>query len=925
VVRTPLYCRRFIGRGRELSALVDLARRAAAGAGGMVLLAGDAGAGKTRTVEEFCRLLPRGSRCYRAQCLEYAPSPLGPVAEILGELDEERGEASGGTPFVALTGDDPVDKRRLFERVAAMLRAAADRRPFVAVIEDAHWADTVTLDLLQFLTAAIADARVLLVVTYRSDEAGQATPLGALIARAGRARSVQHVALQPLSHAEIRELIDATMPKDVHLPAESLRGIRDRSEGNPLFAEEFLKAVVDDERFGESRPALPVSLRGLLHERLRRLAPDDLRLLETAALIGRGFSAAFLARIAERDLPSLERFLRAAVAEHFLVEDASGPERFTFRHGLTRDAILDGILAMQARAMHLVIARQIEQETDRAERVVELAEHYWRAAAFAECALHAEPAGDLAKARHAYAEAAELYERALACGARDERGLVSLHEKAALAYGSLGVPQRVLEHLQVAVDYYTATGDTERLVGAYIEMSMALRRAGDTAREAAVLRRAAELSATIGSDALLVKSFALLATAHATAEEWPEVETDLRDAEPIFGHADATDQVRLFTSRAYLHLAKNQLDAWQHAFDDAAGVARLHGDPRLLVYVLTGYAVGARQLARFDVALDAFREAAGTRSALGPLYLVTFARLGYANVLYLTGRFHEARAEMLDILGDEHVSAQLRILIAQFGVALAIVLRDDALAERCYAPDVLEAAFGTNEPIQYAPLAAVIAEYHLSRGDDAAAVTVLERMLAAIPPGWSDCEALLPVAVCGTEADVARARAHFDAAAAANNAFVDAYRELFEAYAAARFGGRDEKLRRAKSAAQLLRRIGMPLLEAEAYELGEQPTRAVALCESIGALRLARRFGPRAKRRAATTNLTPREREMVDAARRGLTNGAIADELSLSERTVEAHLAAAYRKLGVRSRGELISLLKTSSGSCWSQTAGPTD
>jgi DNA-binding CsgD family transcriptional regulator len=861
-----------------------------------VLLSGDAGTGKTRTVDELCRLLPRGTRCYRAQCLEYAPSPLGPVADILGELAEERGEGSDGAPFVALTGDDPVDKRRLFERVAAMLRAAAERRPFVAVIEDVHWADTVTLELLQFLTAAIAAARVLLVVTYRSDEAGQSTPLDALIARAGRARSVQRIELQPLSHAQISELIDATIPKHVHLPAESLRGIRDRSEGNPLFAEEFLKAVVDDERFGESRPELPASLRGLLHERLRRLAPDDLRLLETAALIGRAFSAAFLARIANRDLPSLERFLRAAVAEHFLVEEASAPGCFTFRHGLTRDAILERILAMQARAMHLEIAQQIERENDRAERVVELAEHYWRAAAFVECALHAEPA-------------------ALACGAPDERGLVALHEKAALAYGSLGVPQRVLEHLQVAVDYYTAGGDTERLVGAYIEMSMAVRRTGDTEGEAAVLKRAADLSATIGSDALLVKSVALLASAHATAEAWPEVEADLRAAEPILEHADAQDQVRLFTSRAYLHLAKNQLDDWQHAFDDAAGVARLHGDPRLLAYVLTGYAVGARQLARFDVALDAFREAAGTGGALGPLYLVTFARLGYANVLYLTGRLHDARAEMLDILGDEHVSAQLRILIAQFGVALAIALRDDALAQRCYAPEVLEAAFGTHEPIQYAPLAAVTAEHHLSRGDDAAAVTVLERMLAAVPPGWSDCEALLPVAVCCKEADVARARVHFDATAAAQNPFVDAYRELFEAYAAARFGGREEKLRRAKAAAQLLRRIGMPLLEAEAWELGEQPTRAVALCESIGALRLARRFGPSAKRRTATTTLTPREREVVDAARRGLSNGAIGDELSLSERTVEAHLAAAYRKLGVRSRGELISVLKTTSSS----------
>lgn len=874
-------------------------------------MSGDAGAGKTRTIDELCRRLPRGTRCLRAASLEYAPAPLGPVTELLAELGADGG-AAGADAVGAPAGDGPPDKRGLFERIATALRTAAAQRPFAAVIDDAHWADTVTLELLQFLIGALERARVLIVVAYRGDEISES--LGALLARAARARNVQRIELQPLSQAHIRELIDATLPKHVQIPPESLRGIRDRSEGNPLYAEEFLKAVVDDERFGEPRQTLPASLRGLLHERLRRLDRGDVRLLEIAALIGRRFSAAFLARIGERDLASLQPFLRMAVDEHFLIEDAGEPGWFTFRHGLTRDAILDRVLAMHARATHLEIARQLEREPDRDDRIVELAEHYWRAAAFAECAVNAEPAGDLARGRHAYAEAAELYERALACGASDQRGLVGLHEKAALAYGSLGDPRKVLEHLQVAVDYYTATGETERLIGAYVEISMALRRAGETERESAVLRHAAELSARIGNGALLVKSTALLALAHAIAEEWSDLEADLRAAEPVLAHADAPDEVRLLTARAFLHLAQDELDAWQRDFEDAAGIARLHGDPRLLAFVLTSFAVGARKLARFAVALDAFREAAATGGAYGPTYLVTFARLGHANVLYLTGALSAARAEMLEVLADEHQSTTLHILIAQFGLALAIALRDEPLAERCYSPDLLDAAFATNEPIQYAPLAAAVAEHRLARGDDEAAVALLERMLAAVPEGWSDCEALLPVAVCCSEDMIARARAHFETAAAAHNRFDDAYRALFEAYAAARFGEREAKLRHAKTAAESLRRLGMPLLEAEAHELAEQPGRAVALCETIGAQRLPRRIGPRPKRRSTATQLTPREREIVDAARRGFSNGAIADDLSLSERTVEAHLAAAYRKLGVRSRGELIRVLRPGAG-----------
>jgi DNA-binding CsgD family transcriptional regulator/tetratricopeptide (TPR) repeat protein len=852
-------------------------------------------------------------RCHRATCLEYAPSPLGPIAEILAELEEEGGAGAVDAELLAPSGEDPAAKRRLFERVAAALRAVASDRPFAAVIDDAHWADAVTLELLQFLIGALADVRLLIVVAYRSDEADGSPALGTLIARAARARSAQRIELQPLSQAHIRELIDATLPKHVHLPVDSLRGIRDRSEGNPLFAEEFLKAVVDDARFGDARHTLPESLRSLLRERLRRLDPGDVRLLEIAALIGRRFSAAFLARIGERNVVSLQPFLRMAVDEHFLIEDPDEPGCFTFRHGLTRETILDGVLAMEARAMHLVIARQIEREPDREERIVELAEHYWRAAAFVECAVYAEPAGDLAKARHAYAEAAELYERALACGTTDERSLVVLHEKAASAYGSLGVPQKVLEHLQVAVDSYTARGDTARLVETYLQVGPALRRAGDTEQELAVLHRAAALSAKLGNDKLLFRSTAHLAHIHAIAEDWAAVEADLRAADPILEYADPPDEVRLLTSRAFLHLAKDRLDAWQHDFEDAAGIARSLGDLGLLAFTLTSYAVGARKLARFGVALAAFREAATTEQSYGPTYLTAFARLGSANVLYLTGELRAARAEMLDILSDVHESTTIRILIAQFGVALAVVLRDAPLAERCYAPELLDAAFATNEPIQYAPIAAVVAERHLAEGENDVAVALLERMLTALPEGWSDCEVLLPVAVCCSLSDVARARARFDeAASGAHNPFVEAYRELFEAYAAARFGAREEKLRHAKSAAALLRQLGMPLLEAEAYELAEQPARTVALCETIGALRLPRRLGSRAKRRASASQLTTREREIVDVALRGLPNSAIADELSLSERTVEAHLAAAYRKLGVRSRGELISVLKQS-------------
>jgi DNA-binding CsgD family transcriptional regulator len=905
-----LYCPRFIGRERELRALADLARRAAAGEGTIAFVSGDAGAGKSRLIDELCSHLPRGMRSYCAACLEYAPSPMGPIVDILAELGADRGSAAAGVGLAAPTGDDPVDKRRLFERVATTLRTHGAKTPLVAVVDDAHWADSATLDVLQFLIGMLHDARVLLVVAYRTDELSETHPLQAILARAARARNVQRIDLRPLSQAEIHELIDATLPKNVQLTAASLRRVRDRSEGNPLFAEEFLKAVVDDERFGEPRSALPPSLRGLLRERLRGMAPDHMRLLELAALIGRRFSAAILARIGSVDAGSLEAFLRVAVDEHFLLEDADETGCFTFRHALTRDTILEGILGIHARAMHLQIARELEREPRHDARAGELAEHYWRAAAFAECRGYAQTAGDVAKARHAYIEAAQLYERALACGVADQPALVVLHEKAASAYASLGAPQRVLDHLDVAVDHYTVTAEHGRLVEVYLDLALALRRTAQTERAFSVLRRAAQMSRDMGNDRLLLKSTVQLAQMHAIAEDWLELRTHLVAAGALLELAEPRDAVRFHTSRAALHLAENDLDGWRYDSEEAARIARGYGDPTILAFALTNYGIDARKIARFDDASAAFREVIDVGHEHAGLYNVAFARLVYANVLYLTGRLAASRNHMLEVLADVHESVTIRVLIAQFGIAIATVLRDDALLARCFPAGVVEDAFSTGEPMQFAPLAGAIAEHHLARGDAASAIALLERVLTALPERWDDCEALLAVAVCCSHEAIDRARARFDAGTgAAPNPFAAACRELFEAYAAARFGDAARKLRYAHRAAEMFKRLGIPLLEAEAYELADEPKRAIAVCERIGALRLARRLRTAPERRSGTTNLTAREREIVELVLRGLSNGAVAHELSLSERTVEAHVAAAYRKLGVRSRGELANVM----------------
>ncbi len=909
MVRTPLYCVRFIGRELELAALHDLAARAVSGAGALAIVSGEAGIGKTRLLGELVRRLPRALACFRSACLDYAASPIGPIAEIDAALAAQTPAAGGRVAIPG--GDDPGDKRRLFAQISARFRAAAAVRPFVMILDDLHWADTATLELVDFLARALADAPVLIVVAYRSDELDELHPVHALIVRLARLHSARCVELRPLDRAQTHELIVTTVPKDGTVSHESLCDVRDKSEGNPLFAEELLKAVVDRDRSGETDTALPMSLRGLLLERVRKLSPDHLRLLGIAALIGRRFGADFLGRVSGAAGSALETFLRAAVDAHFLVEDAADPDRFAFRHALVRETVLASLLAMQARAMHRWIAEELEREPNRDARVAELADHTWHGGLFARCAAYSQRAGDALQAHHAHAEAAEQYERALACGVDDERRLVALHEAAAASYASSGAAHEALEHLLVPAAYYESAGDFGKLVETYLAQALAFRRTAQTARAFEVLRQAAELGRDHGDGRLRFAIAVQLGQLHALAERWGEVETNLREAEAHAGAAVPRDQVRFHTSRAALCLAKDDRAGWRSDSEAAVRIAWSQGDPTLVALALTNYGVDARKLGEFDLALASFAEATHAGRAHGPLYNVTFAKLGHANVLYLTGRLSAARAELLDVLADFPEPQTLRILVAQIGIALAVALRDEELFGRCFTAEVLETAFATAEPIQFAPLAAALAEKHLADGDGERARAVLSRMVRSLPDEWDECEALLPVAVCSSRAEVERARRLLRTTRErTTNRFARACWLLFGAYAEARFGTRAAKLREARQAAAAFHRLGLALFEAEAYELAEQGPRALAICERIGARRLPRRLGATKPRRSGETHLTARERQVVDLVRRKLSNGAVADELGVSERTVEAHLAAVYRKLGVRSRGELISVLQ---------------
>jgi len=885
-----------------------MARQAAAGSGAVAVVSGEAGIGKTRFLTEFRKLLSTEFASATAACPEFAPAPLGPIQTLLGEIAASSRSPHEG-PLWESADDSAFGKLKLFRGVSAALRGASRGRAVVVVLDDVQWADTATLELVQFLAGELSQARILIALAYRSEALSKTNPLDVVIARLTRLTNVQRFELDPLAPAAVKALIDATLVNNWRPDPDVIRDVRVKSEGNPLFAEELLKTAMD--RTGPLAASPPASLRGLVLERLGRLGPPDLHLLEVAALIGRRFNVAFLERVSGGwPKHTITAFLRRAIDEHFLIEERLEPGWFSFRHALVREAILAPVLLIESRAMHLRIAQEIEREPDAQTRVTELSDHYWQAAAFAECARYAIAAADQARARHAYAEAAEQYERALACGTDGERRRALLHEHAAAAHTALGNLQKCAEHLEIAASFFERLGAGDHLIAVCLELASALWRQGNTDGAFAALARATDVERQKPARGLHVQILVRTAQLQTLiVGDWANAAVSLRDAEPLLDVATPRDLVYFYISRASLRSAERDRDGWLADGASATHAARASNDPTLIASALSNYGLNAMQVGRLDVAVPAFEEVVSLGLRFGSLYNITYTRITYAYALFLAGRLEGARAQVLEVLAESHDSLTLHVLTAQLAVTLSLVLRDEVLFERSDASAILPRVFAAHEPRLSTPLAAVMAEKHLADGNEELARRLLSRMLATLPHDELVCDSLLPVAVCCEREEVEAASALFAGWRQTTNAWVLACSELFQAYAAARFGSAEDVVQRADAAARRFLELGMPLLEAEAYVVARQFPRATVICERVGARRLPRRL-PSSSKRGSTLRLTPREREISDLAMRGLSNRAIATELSLSERTVESHLRAAYVKFGVRSRAELLSAAK---------------
>ena len=771
---------RFVGRAAELAALeAD---------GGAVLVAGDAGVGKSRLVGELeRRATVAGKLVLIGECVELAEGEL-PYAAIVTALrpalrdgaaldalsPTERRELAPLWPELsgeahdagaAATPTQGAGQGRLFALLLALLLRLAQERPVVFVLEDLHWADRSTRDFLAFLVRAARGAPLQLVATFRVDELHRDHPLRPFVAELSRVRGVRRLELRGFTRAELAEQVEDILGQR---PSQALLDeLFERTEGNAFYTEELLAAGIG--------AGLPASLRDALLLRIEPLSADAKRLLAVAATAERAVDERLLEVVAE--LPP-ERFapaLREALSHHVLVARGDGGA-YAFRHALVREAVYRDLLASERASLHGALARTLSGRPELAAGGIGVAgelAHHWQAAGDLPLALAASAqASAQAAAAFAFVEAERHCQRAL-----------ELWERVPDAAAHAGLDHAAL--LRRAAEIAIRGDDPQRATALARQAIAEL----DPEREPI---RVALLQQLAGRALWLSAEHAegLVAYREAVRLVPPQPPTAER-ARVVAGEAQAlmlngrSQEARVRCEEA-LAVAREVGDRFveAHVHNTFAGLGWAAGDPlehaaraRAIATELgaveeigRSYANGSEALelaGRLDDAIALAEEGIALAPRWGMYDFIFYLRCSIAGWQLRRGRI----AEAVRLVGDEAPRGRSATAPHYEARGRLAMLRGDFAAAERELEQAREISFGLGGPEWYPPTVAALGTLRLWQGrlDDAAAL--LRDALAAVSDpqnaAWvTDFAEVYPTAGRIAAARARAARAAGDAAAA---------------------------------------------------------------------------------------------------------------------------------------------------------------
>lgn len=955
-----------VGRHAELRALESRLAETCQGTGRLMLLSGEAGVGKSHLLRAFvAKARATGTEVLAGSCYDEHPAmPYGPFVDATRRLLRQRAGESLSQRLAGLEGElaplvpglapPPPDanqdtegrKWRIFEAFSRLLvrTAAPLQDTFSArllVLEDLHWADGTSLELLAHLAREAEGERTLVVASYRRDD-HEASNLSGLLERLTRERRREEIRLLPLTREELSFLAERTLGRVP--PSQLVQELHDRSGGNPFYAEELLHALQDDPEFdallraaqwghASSWSALPVTLREGVLARTVGLEPVARETLTFAAVMGRHFTFDLLLSVTGLEEAVLVRALESLIRRGLIFEEAE--DRYAFRHALTREAVYGELLGRDRRLRHQLVLRTLEalDEPARFERLEELAHHSLHARDSG-AARYARQAGSRAAGVFAYREALTHFDNALRLSpGATLRERAELLDAQALSAWHLAQAQTSERAWDQARPLFTQLGDHEKVSEILRYQSTTAFFRGDLQRAFELLERALDV---------------------------------LKDTQPGVALALARSAL------ARLYQYEGQLYASLEHGEAALRLARQLADQHVLARCLQHLGVARAQLGDLEVGRSLLQEAYEQARTLPCLGCAATSRLQLGTLLALLQDFDSALAAFAEaeVLGHQSglsmasgaVSASRAAICLERGqIGLTRTLLEGVLSD------------GDTPPSVRLQASAVQAELHLRQGHPDAACAALEKLVHTVEgtaqsPGVTllrlglpvlararfalgdldgaqealgrlvSGERLRPVSLDGAAAlgeivevllatgrredlefvmkalsqvadtgagallgQLHDARGLFHHHAGHFVEAAEQYRHSVAVWQAAALPYREGRTRRRLAEALLAARA--PQRDEARRQLGlargllEQTEAALEL---EAAARLAREHGLHG--RSSGPELTRREREVLRLLAGGLPNRGIGVALGISERTVEVHVTNILAKLEVTSR-----------------------
>jgi DNA-binding CsgD family transcriptional regulator len=935
-----------IGRERELAEIEAALAAARTGAGGVLLVAGEAGVGKTRLATHA--LAASGARVLIGEAVEEATPPYGPVVAAFRSYLRARPDGLRDcgplSEYLALIlpelgpRPEPADRATLFEAICCAFRAIARHEPAAALLDDLHWADDATLELLPALASTLEQEPILVIGAYRSDEMPRGHPVRRLRAELRRARRLRELVVEPLDAAQTAALAGHLLGRPVSPALGAM--LHDRSQGIPFFIEELADALgasgllretgTTVELVGRADLPLPETVRDAVLLRAERLSPRAREALEVAAVVGLRFDLALVLDLAG------EQGLEEAMRSGFVVEEERG--RGAFRHALTREAIYGAVTWTRRRALHAEIAARLEsaeaspaavaehwlaaQEPGRARpallaaaaffaglhahrdaaRAVHRAVELWpqgeeepaRLAALDRLGEYAELSGDFSQATRAWREAADAHDRHgdVLELARTERKLAALYELECAwdaAYAARGI----------AAESFRAAGRPDEAAAERIAAAGNLQSAGS-------LSAALELIIEAGAEADRAERVDLKARALGleglVRARMGDVEAGLDSARAglslalaenlIEPAAETYEKVGMVLDLGSDH--GGAIDAFTTAFD----FCQVHGVSGRAKVCLGCLAYVLRKTGEWDRVIEIYRDVIAAGEAPRNARCAAVGEYGLVHVL--RGDTTRARPPLTEAFALAH---QTSFMIMKLESACGLARLDEqqgdyeSSAARCRL--LLELARESEDSQYPVPALRWATTFFAGRGAEAEAGACAE-WLGTVTGRSGNPEALAATAhalgemtLLNGDAEQA-ARLFLQALELLRELelpFERAETQLRAGVALAAVGDREAAIERLTDAYRTARKLGArPLAgraRSELAQLGE---------------RIDQRNVGRAAGELDHSGLSRRELEVVRLVAVGRTNREIARDLFLSPRTVDMHVRNILSKLGCRSR-----------------------